>query len=348
MSFKLYSILGVFIMIYCFSCKNSEEKLDKKSTIYNQETVVKTVKLTKYKESQSINAIGIVISESESKPSFKTGGVIQKTFVKEGSFVKKGQLLATLVMDEINAQVKQAEEGFYKSDRDLKRIQNLYKDSVATLEQKQNVTTAHEVAKKTLEIAKFNQQYSEVRAPISGKIVKQIMKSGEIIGPGTPIYAIMGVGNQDWKIRVGLVDSDWARTKINDVVDIQMDAYPGKIFKGFVSEKSSIGGSASGTFDVEITFKSQPDMLAAGLTAQISIQNKRESDFMVIPIEALVRSNGTQAEVFVIENKKAKKLQVQIHKILGNQVSIAKGLEGVEEVITTGSIYLEEGESVKN
>ncbi|MBK7633850.1 MAG: biotin/lipoyl-binding protein [Saprospiraceae bacterium] len=149
------------------------------------------------------------MSEAEARPSFKTGGVIKKTYVKEGDIVSKGQLLATLEMQEINAQVQQAEEGLQKVLRDKNRVGNLYKDSVATLEQYQNVTSAYEVAKRTSEIAQFNRLYSEVRAPISGKIIKQIMYSGEITGPGNPIYAILGVGKSDWVIQAGLTDRDW-------------------------------------------------------------------------------------------------------------------------------------------
>jgi multidrug efflux pump subunit AcrA (membrane-fusion protein) len=99
-----------------------------------------------------------MVSDLESKPAFKTGGVIERTFFKEGDHVQEGQLLATLHMAEINAQVDQARKGVEKTTRDLARVKNLYADSVATLEQYQNVQTANDVSNETLKIALFNQK----------------------------------------------------------------------------------------------------------------------------------------------------------------------------------------------
>ncbi|MBK7474750.1 MAG: biotin/lipoyl-binding protein [Haliscomenobacter sp.] len=60
-------------------------------------------------------ASGVLTSEQEAKPGFKTGGVVKRIFVEEGDRVVKGQLLATLHMAEINAQAQQAEEGLAKA-----------------------------------------------------------------------------------------------------------------------------------------------------------------------------------------------------------------------------------------
>lgn len=308
--------------------------------------VVKTHKIETIDEANEIRVLGIVTSEAEARPSFKTGGIIKKTYVKEGDMVAKGQLLATLEMVEINAQVHQAEEGLSKAMRDKDRVTALYKDSVATLEQFQNVTTAYEVAKKTADIATFNKKYSEIRSPISGKIVKQIMFNGEVTGPGNPVYAILGVGKSDWIIKAGLTDRDWARVSQGDKVDIKMDAYPGQVFSGVLTEKTSVGGSASGTFDVQIAFTHQPKNLAAGLVANVNISSAHADKQVVIPIEALVKSNGKEAAVFTAENGRAKLIRIKIAKLLGDKVSVASGLETVNNVVTIGAMYLEDGESI--
>jgi len=83
--------------------------------------------------SNSIQFSGVLSSKRISKLSFKTGGIINQILVKEGVSVKKGQLLASLDMTEILAQVQQARLGFEKADRDLKRVKNLYADTVITL-----------------------------------------------------------------------------------------------------------------------------------------------------------------------------------------------------------------------
>lgn len=344
---KYLTIIFAVAGICFFACKNEASNVVDKEKQDVTSIFVKTALVEQYSEAGDIQATGIIMSESEAKPSFKTGGIIHKTFVKEGDMVKKGQLLATLIMDEIDAQVRQTEEGLMKAERDMNRVKKLFADSVATLEQYQNVTTGYEVAKRTAEIARFNRNYSEVRSPIHGKIIKQIMRSGEVTGPGTPVFAIMGIGSQDWVIKVGLVDRDWARVKIKDKAIVRMDAYPGKAFKAYISAKTSVGGSASGTFDIEMKFVDAPASLAAGLTGDVVISTVSKDSFSIIPVESLVKTNGNTATAFTIEQGKAKKISISIAKLLGNKVAVSHGLEGVKEVVTTGAMYLEEGDQVK-
>jgi RND family efflux transporter MFP subunit len=341
-----YTKFVALMLVVISACRHPQVKENTISAKDINMVHVKTSPVLTQKENSLISVIGYVLSDSESKPSFKTGGVINKTYTKEGDAVIKGQLLATLNLSEINAQVNQAEEGLMKAERDQKRAKNMHNDSVATLEQVQNATTALEIARKNVEIAKFNRTYSEVRSPINGKVIKQLMHTGEIVGPGTPVCAIMGVGNKDWKINAGLIDRDWARVSVGNDVVIEMDAYPGKVFQGKLSKKTSVGGSASGTFDIEITFKSQPANLAAGLITRLAIKPKVINSLTLIPLDAIVKSNGNYAEVFTIVDGKAKKLKLKIASILGDQLAISDGLEGASEIVTIGAMYLEEGDQV--
>ena len=60
--------------------------------------------------------------------------------------MKSGQLLAQLDLVEISAYKKQALAAFEKAERDFKRADNLFKEKVATLEQKQNALSALDIA----------------------------------------------------------------------------------------------------------------------------------------------------------------------------------------------------------
>lgn len=307
---------------------------------------VMTAQVSTIEGQKIITAPGIVMSESEAKLSFKTGGVIQHCYVKEGDYVTKGQLLARLVLTEIDAQVNQATEASQKAERDLSRVKALYADSVATLEQLQNATTGDEIAKRTLEIATFNRAYSEIRSPIAGRVVRQMLYTGEIAGPGMPVYYIMGTGSRDWKIVAGLPDKDWASVKRGDRVEVSFDAWPGQSFEGSLIEKSSVGGSGSGTLDITIKLKQNPSELAAGMIADISLIPSLRVEGVGIPIEALIKTNGKNATVYIIEEGKAKSVSVITGELKGNQIEILSGLKKGEEVITIGSVYVEEGDKV--
>jgi RND family efflux transporter MFP subunit len=289
---------------------------------------------------------GVIQSDTEARPSFKTGGVIGKTYVKEGDRVRKGQLLARLIMTEIEAQATQAKFAVEKAERDLTRAQNLYNDSIATLEQLQNATTAVDMAKKTLQIAQFNVAYSEVRSPIDGKVVQQLQREGEIVGPGMPIYYIIGDRQSDWKLVAGLTDRNWGRTRVGNPATIKLDAYPDLTLEGKVKRLSDVANPLSGTFDAEISIPSKDKRIAAGMLAHVEITPAAGNPFPVIPIEALVSSNGESGKVFVPVNGKAEKRTVRIHQFDGEYVSISAGLEGVTQVITAGSEFLEDGDMI--
>src|SRR5581483_2717579 len=118
--------------------------------------------------------------------------------VKEGDHIIKGQLLATLDLTEINAQVQQAAQSVEKVQRDVNRVKNLYNDTVATLEQVQNTNTQLSVAEENLRIARFNQQYAQIRATENGTILKKLMNEGELAAAGAPVFAMNGTAGNDW------------------------------------------------------------------------------------------------------------------------------------------------------
>jgi RND family efflux transporter MFP subunit len=309
---------------------------------------VKVVSVSTEVISVPVQVSGIVGASNEARPAFKTGGIIARILVEEGAYVKQGQLLATLNLTEINAQVQQANEAVAKSKRDLARAKNLYADSVATLEQVQDATTGLSVAEQSLQIARYNQSYSEIRSPISGKVVKKLMNQGEIVGPGTPVFYILGSAQADWVVRSGLVDRDWARVKLGDRAEIRLDAYPNRNFAAKVSQLADVGNPQSGTFDAEFAFTGPMPRLAVGLIASLHIFPKDEGAHPIVPIDALVESNGNNAVVYVLqEDNTVKRTSVSIGQIFENKAIIASGLSANSKVVTSGAPYLEEGSKVK-
>jgi RND family efflux transporter MFP subunit len=345
---KSIAFLGVFSFLFLLSCSKKETTesagitTDKPSNTF----YVKTSPISNASLQDVIHVTGVILSDTEAKPSFKTGGVIASTFVEEGDQVKKGQLLARLNMTEIEAQSTQAKFAVDKALRDQQRVENLYRDSIATLEQQQNATTAVEMAKKTLQIAEFNVAYSEIHSPIDGKVIKQMLQEGEVTGPGIPVYYIMGVKQTDWKLMAGLTDKNWGRLKAGDKATITLDAYPGWSVEGKVIRLADVANPLSGTFDAEISIPSKDKRIAAGLLAHIEIKPAAQPEYPVIPIEALVSSDGRSGIVYIAKNGVAEKRHVLIEQFQGEQVSIRSGLEGITDVITAGSGFLEEGDKI--
>lgn len=296
-----------------------------------------------------VYASGMLTSLTEQRLAFKIGGVIQRIYVDEGDVVRPGQLLAVLDKTEIDAQVAQAQQGLSKAERDLARVQGLYRDSSATLELLENATTGRDVAKESARIAAFNRQYAEIRATRGGKIIRKLMNEGEITGPGTPVLVLFETGNDDWVVKINVSDRDWARLSTGMAALVTMDAYPDAKFAGKVGDLAPAADPASGLYPVEIKVTPQGRRFAPGLFAKVDITPPQARAYAVVPVEAIVEGDGREAFVYAIQpdGESVRKTPVQVAFLDGNQVVIAGGLENVAEVVTAGAPYLTEKKKVR-
>src|SRR5512133_1355664 len=161
-------IFALLLPVLLIGCRHTEIKNQPATAI-----PVRVVGVAKEKIVFPVRSSGIVVPAKEIKLSFKTGGIVSNIYADDGARVKKGALLAVLNMAEIDGQVIQAQNGYEKAERDFTRAQNLYNDSVITLEQYQNAQTAYNVANATLNIARFNSMHSKIIAPEDGVILKR-------------------------------------------------------------------------------------------------------------------------------------------------------------------------------
>jgi membrane fusion protein, multidrug efflux system len=319
------------------------------SAVVDEAIPVRTVLVQQKTVTLPIYASGMLTSSAEQRLSFKIGGVIRKTYVEEGDVVRPGQLLAVLDKTEIDAQVVQAQQGLAKAERDLARVDGLYRDSSATLELLQNATTGRDVAKETVRIAAFNQQYAEIRATKGGKIIKKLMNEGEITGPGTPVFVLFETGTNDWIVEINTSDRDWARLNKGMPAKVTMDAYPGTVFNCKVTDLAPAADPQSGLYPVEIGIAPHGQRFAPGLFAQVEITPAQSRPYNMVPVECIVEGNGKTAYVYAVQadGSSVRKVPVQIAFATGAQVLIASGLEGVTEVVTSGAPYLTEKKKIK-
>lgn len=325
--------------ILFYACSSSEKS--------NPETPkdvvpVSTIELKSEQLQPVIHTSGVFTTDDETLLAFKTGGVIEKIFVKEGDVIRSGQLLATLNLTEIDAQVSQAQLAYEKATRDFNRAQNLYKDSVATLEQFQNARTGLDVATKQLESARFNRTYSEIRAISNGMVLRKMANEGQVISPGTSVFQTNGSGKGKWILRTGVSDRDWAMIQTGDAATVNSDALPDKTWQGTVTKKSAAVDAANGALNIEITLNTDAG-LAAGLFGKATITTKQKQNVWKIPYEALLDGNAQNGYVFVNENNKARKVAVAVSGIEKDFVLISGGLQDGQQLIVSGSAYLKEG-----
>ena len=334
--------LAILFISSLYACRQASEE-----TIAPETARIKLAEVIHEKMSFPVRTSGLVVPAKEVKLSFKTGGIIGAIYADDGTRVKHGTLLAALDLSEIEAQVKQAVNGFDKALRDYNRAKNLYADSVVTLEQLQNSETAMSVAKATLEAATFNRDHSSIYAPDDGVILRRLVESHEVIAPGYPVF-LFGTTGMCWKIRAGLADRNYVRITHGDSAIVTFDAYPGEKFSAIVSQIGEAANPLTGTFEVELDILPLKKRLASGFVANLEIIPSHAEPYYRIPVASIVEADGLTGYVFAItDSATAKKIKVNVAGIYENWAAVAGGLEGVEKVVTEGVAYLSDGDRVE-
>ncbi|SKA32299.1 RND family efflux transporter, MFP subunit [Chitinophaga eiseniae] len=328
---------------------------DKKPAASNADSTdvipVKVMPLEKSGSALSIRASGQFTTDDEVNLSFKTNGIIHNILVKEGDAVHNGQLLATLNMTEIDAQVQQAQLGFEKAQRDYQRTLNLHNDSVATLEQLQNSKTALDMARQQLSTAQFNRSYSAIRATQDGYVLRKLANPGQFVSAGTSVLQINGARTAHWLLRIGVTDREWAQVSTGDKATVETPSLPGETFTGTVTRKSEGIDAASGTFVIDVQLSgSKPAAIATGMFGRCHITTGGTGGGTAwsIPYAALLDGNGNSGYVFVTnDNQTAQRIPVTIAGMEKDQVLISQGMEQARSLIISGSAYLKDQSRIR-
>lgn len=309
---------------------------------------VRAVEVTEETVSRPVTGTGTLQAKEEVTLSFMVGGIVARIAVNEGQQVRRGQVLATLDLREIDAQVAKARSAADKAARDLARIRGLYHDSVATLEQLQNVTTAAEVAAADLQAAEFNRQYATITAPADGVVLRRFAEGGELLSPGTAVL-VVGAAESGSVLRVGVTDRDVVRLQPGNRAQVRFDAYPGILFNGRVTQVGAAAHPQTGTYTVEISVQPACRRLVSGLVGRVEIEPSAEGVLPVIPVEAIVEADGDVASVFVLasDGSRAERRTVSVAFVRGARVALNGGVAAGERVVTDGSAYLNDGQAVR-
>lgn len=332
----LFLFIFTLIVILFPSCASDGEKQKTLAKIN-----VRVAPVVEKSMALPISTSGKLYTSSESKLSFKISGIVARIYADEGQAVKKGTLLAALDLIEMEARVNQSHSAQQKAQRDLERAQRLYADSVVTLEQLQNATTALDISTSDVKVAEFNLRHSAIKAPENGKILKRFAEKGELIASGSPVF-LYGASKDGWVLRAGVTDQQIIQLQVGDQASISFDAYPDLKFSAKLSEIEAVANHYTGTFEVELQLDPSDTLLYSGFVGKVTIIPGIRQKYSIVPIESLIEGNATEGYVYGANrsNNTATKHKISIGKIVGNQMLVHSGLENVEEVVTFGAPYL--------
>ena len=297
-----------------------------------------------------VRAVGVLAPRDEIRLAFKVGGVIDSIAVEAGDPVQRGQLLAVLKRGEIDAAVAQAAEGVQKSRRDLERASRLRADEVATEQQVQDLTSAYNVARTNLDVARFNARFARIEAPADGIVLARLAQADELVQGGQPVL-VVGDTSTGWVVKTALADRDAVRVDLGGAAEVTFDAFPGQSFAGRVSRIAAASDPMTGTFEVEIDVSANGARFVRGLVGKVTLDLAAAgaAAATLIPVAALVEANGPAATVYVLDASATtvRRKQVTVGAIVGDRVIVSAGLEPGERVITDGAAWLTDGRAVR-
>jgi RND family efflux transporter MFP subunit len=313
-------------------------------------TPVRVAEVEQAELQSSLRAVGVLAPANEVRLSFKAGGVVASIEVEQGQLVRRGQPLASLAQQEVAAAVAQAQALADKAERDLERGKALYADEVATREQLDDLTTARDVARANLHAAEFNARFARIEAPADGIVLRRLAEPDELVAAGQPVL-VLGDTSGGWIVSASLSDRDIVRVQLGDSARVTLDAYPGKSFPATVTELASAADPRTGTYEMKLAIVPDGARFVQGLVAKVEMTGAAGSGVPVVPVQALLEADGSEAVVYVValrdESQVASRVAIRLGRLVGERVEVLGGLEAGDRVVVEGAAYLRDGQAVR-
>ena len=182
--------------------------------------------------------------------------------------------------------------------------------------------------------------------------MKKSVELGAFVGPGVPTFV---VANSDTvKIVVGVPDTVVRSVKLNQPIEIAVDAFPNRTFSARISRIASAADPVTRNFDVELAIPNHEHLLKVGMIGSLQLSTPevapQHASFMV-PISAVVQSPDGKYGVFLVSKsgdaETARLRAVEIGDVSGSEITVRSGLATGDQIITIGANLIKDGQRVE-
>lgn len=193
----------------------------------------------------------------------RVSGMVKAIAATDNQRVKKGDLLVELDPADYRSRRDAAKANLDLQRANLKlaelekaRTDSLYKKEVASRDRYDKAVSALEVASAQVKLAAeqlrqadLNLGYTAITAPADGYITRKSVQIGNQVQTGQPLMALVSL--EDIWVIANYKETEMANIKPGQDVEIKVDSYPGKVFKGKVDSIMAGTGVSFSLFPAE-------------------------------------------------------------------------------------------------
>lgn len=295
----------------------------------------------------SLTAVGSLVAVSGVTVSNEIAGIVKTIYFDSGQHVNKGELLLELDMETDQAELK----GLL-AEKKLAQIQFdrsnklLNKDFVSKSDYDQNLALLDQ-NNASVQTKKAIIEKKMIRAPFSGELGIRNVDLGQYLMPGASIVTLQQIA--PIFIDFQIPERHLSQVKLDQQVQLSVQAYPGKVFNGKITTISPLIERNSRSLQIRATLLNTDRLLYPGMFAEVQLVSDQIRQVLTLP-DTAISYNPYGNFVFIIESTDqgltVKSRQVDTGMTRTGRVEITKGLKAGERVVSAGQIKLRNGMQV--
>ncbi len=293
-----------------------------------------------------IEVQGAVEADDEVIVPSEMAGTIEKINVKEGDFVRVGQILAEIDSDILDKSLEEVQASYELAKTVFERQQRLWDQKVGSEIQYLQAKTNKESLETRIATMKEQILKTKIKSPISGTVEEVPVKIGQMAGPGSPVARVVNFSNV--KVVADLAESYSSNVQVgNDVMIYFPD------MREEVESKISFTGKyinpINRTFSIEVPLKSGKIEYRVNMVAVVKINDYKNPEAIAVPVNLIQNSRNGKFVYLVKQNGSeliASKQPVETGMVYNGLAEIKNGLKVGDRIISQGYQVVNEGQSV--
>ena len=270
-------------------------------------------------------------------------GRIEAVLVDEGEPVQEGQLLFRLDNTVQKAQFEQAKAQAEFDERMLGRSTELLEKGVMRKSEVDELEARVAVSRANLQVARTNLERTVIKAPLTGVLNSRVRDRGEYVSSGDTVAQIVDVSRV--KAEIQIPEKDIRFIRLGQSVTIEVDSLDSRTFTGKVTYISELADASTRTTPIEITLDNSAGTLHAGMIIRSRIFRRTLHDVVMIPLASVIPLEDGKV-VYVVEDGRARRRDIELGMIRGTEVQVVEGLGRGDRLIVKGHRQVGPGQLV--